>query len=250
MNKGKNNRIIKIFMLICILILIYSLINIIIWYIDNKKNSIINNEIKELINVPLHKDTVVEEEKKYNIDFPKLKKINNDVVGYIKVNNTNIDYVVVKGKDNAYYLKHNLYKESNRAGWIFMDYHNNLDGNDKNIIIYGHNTMDGSMFGTLRNVVKKEWYTNSDNYIVNLNLEQEEKKYQVFSTYSIKVEDYYIKTDFKSNKEFGNFINVLKARSVYNYNVNVSENDHILTLSTCTGNGKQRMVLHAKEILD
>ena len=52
-----------------------------------------------------------------------------------------------------------------------MDYRNKLDGSDKNIVIYGHNTMDGTMFGTLRNVVKENWYKNTDNHIINLVLE-------------------------------------------------------------------------------
>ena len=72
--------------------------------------------------------------------------------------------------------------------------------------------------------------------------------YQVFSTYRIKVEDYYITTRFKNNDEFNGFVNKLKSRSVYDYKVAVDGNDSILTLSTCTGNGKSRMVLHAKLI--
>ena len=70
----------------------------------------------------------------------------------------------------------------------------------------------------------------------------------MFSSYSIKVEDYYINTIFKDNNEFNTFVNTLKKRSVYNYNVEVDGEDSILTLSTCTGNGKSRMVLHAKRI--
>ena len=238
MNK-KKKMIIKFIMLICLLVLVYSLYNIVMWYIDNKKNESIKEEIKEIIENNSEDNT---------IDFSALKEKNKEIVAYLKVNNTNIDYVVVKGSDNSYYLKHNLYKENNRAGWIFMDYHNKLDGNDKNIVIYGHNTRDGSMFGTLRNVVTKEWYENEDNYIINLVLDGEVLTYQVFSTYSIKVEDYYINTIFKDNNEFNTFINTLKKRSVYDYGVEVSGEDSILTLSTCTGNGKSRMVLHAKLI--
>ena len=242
--KRKNKTFIKIFMTICLLLMIYSIYNIVTWYLDNRENESIKEEIKEIIN-----NTTTEENR---IDFKALKEKNKEIVGYIKVNNTKIDYVVVKGKDNSYYLKHNLYKQYNRAGWIFMDYHNKLDGNDKNIVIYGHNTLDGTMFGTLRNVVKKNWYENEDNYIIKLELEDKTLAYQVFSTYSIKVEDYYINTMFKDNEEFDKFIKTLKERSVYDYGISVSGEDSILTLSTCTGNGKSRMVLHAKllEIID
>jgi len=223
--------------------MIYSLYNIVMWYFDNNKNAEIKEEINNIIEN--RQDDEIGDNR---IDFNKLKEKNKEIVAYLKVNGTKIDYVVTKGSDNAYYLKHNLYKEYNRAGWIFMDYHNKLDGTDKNIVIYGHNTLDGTMFGTLRNVVKKNWYENDDNHIIKLELEDEILTYQVFSTYSIKVEDYYINTIFKDNDEFNVFINTLKNRSVYNYGVDVNGDDSILTLSTCTGNGKSRMVLHAKKV--
>ena len=60
-------------------------------------------------------------------------------------------------------------------------------------------------------------------------------------------EDYYIDTEF-GNKEFQSFINVLKNRSVKDFNVNISSGDSILTLSTCANNNKYRVVLHAVRI--
>ena len=74
---------------------------------------------------------------------------------FLKINNTNINYIVIKGKDNEYYLNHNLNKQKNIAGWIFADYKNKLDGSDKNIVIYGHNIVDKSMFGSIPDMFKK-----------------------------------------------------------------------------------------------
>lgn len=238
MNKKLMKRIITVFIVVCIIVMIYSLFNIVMWYIGIKRNQTIQEEINEII------DTSSDDIKE--IDFVKLKEKNSDIIAYLKVNNTNIDYVVVKGKDNKFYLRHNLYKEYSHPGWIFMDYHNKLDGNDKNIVIYGHNNKDGSMFGTLKNILDETWYKNENNHTINLVLEDKVLTYQVFSTYSIKVEDYYINTIFKSNNEYKKFIKTIKDRSIYDYNVSVDENDNILTLSTCTGNGKMRVVLHAK----
>ncbi len=236
----KKKTIIKIIMFICLILLIYSIYNIIDWHLANNKTEIIQEEINEIID-----DTSKD---KNDIDFVSLKKKNSEIVAYLKVNGTNIDYVVTKGKDNNYYLKHNLYKQSSVAGWIFMDYHNRLDGTDKNIVIYGHNTYNGTMFGTLKNALKKEWYENPDNHIINLVIEGKVLTYQVFSTYTIKAEDYYINTKFKNNNEFNKFVNTLKKRSVNKYNVEVDGEDSILTLSTCVTGGKSRMVLHAKQI--
>ena len=155
---------------------------------------------------------------------------------------------MVKGNDNSYYLKHNFEKKWNVAGWIFGDYHNKFDESDKNLIIYGHNTKDGSMFGTLKNVLNKDWYENEENHKVVLVTEKGTYYYQVFSTYSIKPEDYYINTEFKDNDEFDKFIKKLKSRSIYDYGIEVSGEDKILTLSSCIGDGTKRVVLHAKLI--
>ena len=104
------------------------------------------------------------------------------------------------------------------------------------------------MFGSLKNILKEEWYKNPDNYKVILVTEMGQFTYQVFSTYSIKPEDYYINTIFNSDEEFDKFIKKLKSRSVYDYGIDVSANDKILTLSSCMNEGTKRVVLHAKLI--
>lgn len=238
------NIIIILFVLLCIFGVIYSLINIINWKKDVDDNDKIQEKIED--NITIIEPIEEEQEVKYEIDFKSLKETNKDTIAYVKVNNTNIDYVVVKGNDNSYYLKHNFEKKWNVAGWIFADYHNKFDETDKNIIIFGHNTKDGSMFGTLKNILNKEWYENEENHKVVLVTEKETYYYQVFSSYSIKPEDYYINTDFKNNDEFDKFIKKLKSRSVYDYGIDVSGEDKILTLSSCIGDGTKRVVLHAK----
>lgn len=230
-----------LFSLLCIGGIIFSSYKIISWKKDVDSNKTIQHKLKKKI-------VIVEDE--YKIDFKSLKESNPDTIAYIKVNNTNIDYIVVKGNDNEYYLKHNFEKKWNVAGWIFADYRNKFDGNDKNIIIYGHNTKDGSMFETLRNVLNSDWYRNEENYKVTLVTESGVYYYKVFSTYSIENEDYYITTSFNNDEEFNEFVKKIKSRSNYNYNVAVSGTDNILTLSSCLGDGKKRVVLHAKLIIE
>ena len=225
-----------IFMVFFIILFIFSLYNIINWKVDTSKNKKIEKEIKEKINV----------EKKDEIDLDSLKKINQDTVVYLKVNNTNIDNVVLKTRDNDYYLNHNFNKEYNTGGWLFMDYRNKFDGTDRNIIIYGHNMKDGSMFGSLKNVLKKEWAENKDNLEITL-ISETEEKYKVFSAYVIDAEEYYITTDFNNQKEFASFLKELKSRSYYNFDEDISSTSQILTLSTCSSKNK-RVVLHAKKI--
>ena len=83
------------------------------------------------------------------------------------INETNIDYPVVQSSDNDYYLKHNLYNETDKNGWIYMDYRNSSYEMDANTIIFGHNMYySGIMFGTLANAYKKSWYSNPENQII------------------------------------------------------------------------------------
>ncbi|MBR2708055.1 MAG: class B sortase [Bacilli bacterium] len=243
--KVKNWTIVFIFSIFVILF-VFSSYKVIMWKLNVDKNNNIN---KEIIKKNIKIDNNEKNKKyKYNVDFESLKKQNPDTVAYLKVNGTNIDYVVVKGKDNSYYLKHNFNKEYNIAGWIFADYKNKFDGTDKNIVVFGHNTKDGSMFGTLKNVLSEDWQNNKDNLQITFVTERKEYLYQVFSTYSIKPEEYYIKTDFESNDEYIEFLNELKERSNHDYKVDISPNDTILTLSSCIGDGSKRVVLHAKKI--
>ena len=184
---------------------------------------------------------------KYFIDFDELKKINTDIKGWIKVEGTDVEMPVVQGNDNLYYLTHSLDKSSNSAGWAFIDCRNKLDGTDKNLIIYGHNRRDRSIFGTLKNIIKPEWYDNENNRYIQFITEGKTYIYDVFSVYQIEVEDYYTQTNFE-RINFLEFTNKLKSRSVKNFNVDLTEDDEILTLSTCADNSKYRVVLHAVKI--
>lgn len=219
---------------------LYSSYRIIDWKINNRNNSRINKT--------LHKYVTTDSNEKFKINFDKLKELNSDTIAYIKVNNTNIDYVVVQTNDNDYYLTHNFEKKNNKSGWIFMDYNNKLDGEDKNIIIYGHNTIDKSMFGSLKSVLEKEWYENENNRKIIFATTNGVYEYEVFSVYKIDNEEYYITTNFTTSKGYQKFLNTIKKRSKYNFNVELNENDHILTLSTCSNNGNKRVVLHAKRL--
>lgn len=209
-------------------VLIYSGLNIFKW----KENNDENNKIKDQTNKLIKDDT--------NINAA-LSDITTDAKGYLKVPNTKINYVVVQGKDNSYYLKHNLKKEYNISGWIFFDYRDKLDGTDKNIIIYGHDTKNGSMFGSLKNILNKSWQ--EKNKEVYLKINDQDYTYKIFSVYQIEKENYYIRTTF--NNDFEDFIKTLKKRSIYDFKVNPTENDQILTLSTCSSDGTHRVVLHA-----
>ena len=231
---------------ILVLILGLSITKINRWKKNNKENEFMQNEIKEI--AIIQNDDDVENKSDYKVDFKALKEINSDVVGWLEVPGTNVNYSVVKSTNNDYYLTHNFNKKYNSSGWIFADYNNKFDGTDKNIVIYGHNVRDNSMFGSLKNIIYEDWFNNEENYNITFMTENKNEIYRVFSVYKIEAEDYYIQTEFKNQRIFDNFVKTLQKRSIKEFNEQVSYEDTILTLSTCDNNNKYRIVLHAKKI--
>ncbi len=260
----KKRIIMKLFYLIIMLICIVVLCIVTKTLLDRRNN---DTEIKEqIVDVIDNTDIeVIETEEKeqkdegtnyywdfintsmINVDFTKLKKVNKDTTGWIQVSGTNINYPFVQTKDNSYYLSHSFDKSYNYMGWVFLDYRNNINNLSQNTVVYGHGLLNNTMFGSLKKVVKKNWYSNPENYTIKISTEKENTVWQVFSTYTIKPESYYITTNFSTNESFNKFIQTIKKRSVYDYKLDVNANDKILTLSSCYDDTK-RVVLHAKLI--
>lgn len=185
--------------------------------------------------------------KNYENVYSKLLEINSDTKGWIKINNTNINYPVVQSLDNDYYLNHAFDKSKNAAGWVYIDYRNNMDNLDKNIIIYAHDVHGSNiMFSTLKKVVKDSWYLNQSNLIIDFNVKDKPLKWEIFSIYTIPNTTDYLSVDFNNPGEFSTYLNQEISRSIYNFNKNVTENDNILTLSTCYKDSDHRLVVHAK----
>ncbi len=231
------------FLVLFICLFLISMGGITKWFIDHNHYLEVEKEIEEFVNIDESVKMPV-----VNVNFEPIKKINDETVAYIYVKGTNIRYPVVQASDNKYYLNHSINGQKNNAGWVFMDFHNKYDGTDKNLILYGHNRVDGIMFGTLKNTLKSDWYSNEDNLVVQFITEDDLYKYQVFSVYKIKAEDYYIRTEF--DNDFKEFVDTLKSRSVHDFGIDLSEDDQIITLSTCVGYGDTRLVLHGKLIKD
>ena len=259
------NVFLALFVLICLVGLGTSLFNIIKWKIEAKTT---NNQletaqkvVKPVEIIDNDKIEIIEQEKvplddpywEYvqmnliDVDFNDLKNINPSTIGWIQVNGTNINYPFVQTNDNKYYLNHSFNKSKNSAGWVFMDYRNNISVLDKNTIIYAHGRLDNTMFGSLKNILTSGWLNNKNNYIVKLSTEYENNLWQVFSVYKIKTTNDYLQISFISNESFLEFTDKLIKRSNFNFNTKVNENDKILTLSTCY-NETEKVVLHAKLI--
>ena len=235
------------------------------WFNDSKKSNKVKDTVLEKTKITEKKDTVdtlyvnyVEKQDsdyfryiKMNlleVNFNDLLNTNKDTVAWLNVSGTNINYPVVQTVDNSYYLSHAFDKTLNKAGWVFMDYRNNANTFDQNTIIYAHSRYDGTMFGSLKTILTSSWYKNKDNYIIRMSTPKENTMWQIFSTYIIPKESYYITPNFKNNDDYATFLKTIKERSEEEFSGTVNTNDKILTLSTCKDNFGNRVVMHAKLI--
>jgi len=187
------------------------------------------------------------EESQKRKSLQELLKENDDLVGWIRIEDTNIDYPVLKSKDNQDYLKLNFKKEYSILGSIFMDYRNDIHELDRNTIIYGHRTKNGTMFEHLSKFLDEQFIKSHPTF--ELDTLNGTYKAIVFSVYKTTTEFNYIQTDFSSDKEFEQFISTVKEKSLFDLNVDVSKDDFILTLSTCESayiSDDKRMVVMAK----
>ena len=258
--------ILEILLVFFLFLFIYSGYKIIRWKIDSNKTKKEIKEIQKKVKIDEVEDnenTVIIEQPEeipaadpywdfikvnlIDVDFSKLLSTNANTKGWIQIAGTNINYPFVQTTDNNFYLFHSFDNSYNEAGWVFMDYRNNIENFDRNTIIYAHGRYDNTMFGTLKNVFQNNWLNNQSNFIVKLSTPYENTLWQVFSVYRIKTTDDYIQVYFNDDNEYQKFLDMIIGRSMHNFNTSVNANDNILTLSTCY-NESDKVVLHAKLI--
>ena len=248
MEKKKNKQIVlKLFLLIILCSIIYFTYKILLSYKDDKsiKKELRDIKSEVIISEDVPKDNVesnnVDVEEKLELDFNKLKNINSDTVAWIRVSGTNIDYPIVQTSDNDYYLTHSFYKEENLNGWIYENSYNNSNFNDENTVLFGHNTNGTTMFSELKGIYNGQYGTNIN---ITIYLEDSLINYKVFSIYLENPNN----TTSISQYTNSYILDEMKNKSKINFDININEDDKILTLSTCNNVTDDRIIMHAKRI--
>ena len=168
-----------------------------------------------------------------------------DYRGWIKVDNTNIDYPIVQGKDNSFYLDKDINKNYVSSGSIFMNYLNN-GFNDENTVLFGHHMRNKTMFAQLKKYKEKEFFYGNNDIEIEIK-DGKTLKYKVFSAYITDAKDNYITTNFDDKTKYKEFLEKIKNKSIYKPDIDVNEDDKIITLSTCSYEfNDARMVVHGK----
>ena len=168
-----------------------------------------------------------------------------DYRGWIKIDNTNINYPIVQGKDNSFYLNKDINKNYLSSGSIFMNYLNH-GFNDENTVLFGHHMRNKTMFAQLKKYKEKEFFYGDNDIVIEVE-NGKVLKYKVFSAYITDAKNNYIETDFDDKEQYKEFLKDIKNKSLYKSDLDVNENDKIITLSTCSYEfNDARMVVHGK----
>ena len=253
--KKKSDVLLTIALIVAIAVFCYAAFNLYHIYTEYKKGTDEYNQIEEMAVTERDADSAevagpnAQLKPPIEVDFDKLKSVNEDVVGWIYVDALpDISYPIVKGKDNQTYLHQTYEKNYNFAGTIFVDYENSGDFSDCNTLVYGHNMKNGSMFGHLKKFREDDKLYKQDKYFWILTPERN-YRYEIISAYTTGVNsDTY--TLFKGpGEEFEKYLETIKGYSeIQTDDTDLTIKDKIVTLSTCTGNESTRFVVQGKRV--
>lgn len=177
------------------------------------------------------------------VDFDALRALNPAVVGWLVIDGTNINYPVVRGTDNQYYLRHLFTGEYNASGCIFLDSRNASNFTDSHSILYGHHMGNGTMFNGLMDYKEQGFYDAHPTALLMTPVGDYEIEF--FSGYVANVRADAWQVEFGLDEGFAEWLQAVKAKSLFQSEVVLSSADKVLTLSTCSYEFENaRFVLH------
>lgn len=170
----------------------------------------------------------------------KLQKENDDIVGWLEIEDTNINYPVLQGDDNEFYLNRNYKKEKSEKGSIFLDAKYNWNIPSNNLLIYGHNIINGLMFQDLLKYESQDFYKKHPN--IKFTTEKDDKEYEIISVFKSRVYykaeknvfRYYDFINAKKEEDYMEFVKNAKKTSIYDIEATAKYGDELITLVTCS----------------
>ncbi len=171
--------------------------------------------------------------------YQSLYELNPDIVGWISIEGTNIDYPVMQTVyDEEYYLHRNFYEDSSTEGLPFMDNRCIISKPSTNLIIYGHNMKNGTMFADLLKYESKSFY--EQHKYIRFDTVYEEALYEIVAVFRSRVAykdeqtfKFYNFIEADLENEFEDYYNAIRSISLYDIDAEAISSDYLITLSTC-----------------
>ena len=179
------------------------------------------------------------------VDWDYLRSVNRDVIGWLYCPGTIINYPVVQTSDNDYYLNHGFEKQSNTAGALFADMDSAVGVTMSNLIIYGHNMKDNSMFGTFKEYMDRSYY--DQNPVLYFLTPDGNYRIDLFGLHIVEGTVDNFPTFFGTETAYKSYIDSISSTFYWFKADLVNTGYQMMTLSTCTsaqGVEDARLVLH------
>ena len=255
-NKRDNPKqiMIKSLFIVAALVIIASIIYLVNYFTDMSKT---NKLIDQSRDVWYESDSTDDGSKENAIKY--LLNENSDFMGWVTIEGTPVDNPVYLTDNNDFYINYNQKKEKSAYGALFFECTNTITKLeiDKNLIIYGHQMKNGSMFGTLKKYKSLDYY--KEHPTVNLTTIYSEGTYKIFSVFLLnadaKDDNNYMfpvtQRHFAGEDDFSDWTAEAHQRSIIDTGVDVEYGDDILTLITCSSDFKNaRFVVMARKVRD
>ena len=251
--KEKEKKPHRLLRIILIMLIIISVTYIIKYFIDRNAT---NHESDVVDSIEIDEKQITDDTTERMLQIKELQKENSDIVGWLEIEGTNINYPVLQGDDNSYYMTHNYKRETTSSGSLFLDKDYDWDIPSSNLLIYGHNNLDGLMFQELLKYEDEEFYKEHPTF--RFTTADEDSEYEIISAFRSKVYykseknvfRYYYFINAENEKEYNEFVDSAKENSLYDTGKTAEYGDQLMTLSTCAyhiEDGRFAVVAREKE---
>ena len=267
---GKDNLkqiILKLLFIICLVTLVVSSVYLANYFWEAEHQEAIVEASREIWHEPPATDTDKSESSPSVYDRKKVEphkidymlKENSDFKGWITISGTKVDNPIYQTTDNEFYLSHNQLKQKSAYGALYFDCRNKITDTEKdqNLIVYGHEMKNGSMFGSLKKLKSLDFF--KQHATLEFSTLYEKNIYRIYAVFILNAtkadDDGYIyniyRKNFKTEADFYYWTDEAFDRSVINTGVDVEFGDDILTLVTCSNDfPNARLIVMARKVRD
>ncbi len=185
-------------------------------------------------------------------DYAEIYAQNSDLAGWISIDGTNINYpVMYRPKELNYYLYRGFNQRWSNAGSLYIREACNPFTPTDNIVIYGHNMKNKTMFYALNSYTQESFW--QEHKYIRFDTVKEYHTYEIVAVFKTTANeggfDYHLFANAENEAQFDEYIQTCKSLSFYDTGVTAQYGDKLITLSTCEytlNNG--RLVVVAKRI--